>query len=154
MKTTKEINDVERGRGDLHTYPRYYTPPGLPTRLCVEEKSKKKTVTVPTAGSSRALRVPLLPHSLLSVLLLPLHIQLQPPPTSTEELPPPTLLTLRLLHPDTLLPLLLLQLLTSSMGTATTREGGRGERGGEADQDGPGREDSDLKPGRSSKRPE
>ena len=74
------------------------------------------------------------------------HIQLQPPPTSTEELPPPTLLTLRLLHPDTLLPLQLLQLLTSSMGTATTREGGGGERGGEADQDGPGREDSDLQP--------
>jgi hypothetical protein len=42
VKTTKEINDVERGRGDLHTYPRYYTPPGLPTRLCVEEKNKKK----------------------------------------------------------------------------------------------------------------
>src|SRR4051794_33563965 len=92
--------------------PRYYTPPGLPTRLCVE---------VPTAGSSRALLIPLLPHSLLSVLL-PLHIQLQPPPTSTEELPPPTLLTQILLHPDTLLPLQLLQLLTSSMGTAT-REG-------------------------------
>ena len=33
-----------------------------------------------------------------------------------------------------------------ALTTATTREGGGGERGGEADQDGPGREDSDLQP--------
>ena len=135
-----------RGEEGTSTHTRVIILPRPAHPLVCGEEKEKEAVTVPTAGSSRALLIPLLPHSLLSVLLLPLHLQLQPPPTSTEELPPPTLLTLKPLHPDTLLPLQLLQLLTSSMGTATTREGAAGERAGEADQDGSGRADSDLQP--------